>query len=159
DNPRLIFRQDELDELRDSISEQGILVPLSVYQDQRHYTLLDGERRWRCAIDLGMHNVPAIVQDKPDPVTNIMMMFAIHNARRDWDTLPTALKLEELEKMLVGPHGEAPTEKKLAAAASISRGEVRRYRKILAVPKRFRRLLLAELEKPRTQQKVTVDHV
>ena len=26
-----------------------------------------------------------------------MMMFAIHNARQDWDPLPTALKLEELE--------------------------------------------------------------
>ncbi|MEZ5972381.1 MAG: ParB/RepB/Spo0J family partition protein [Hyphomonadaceae bacterium] len=159
DNPRLIFRQDELDELRESINDQGILVPLSVFKDGRHFTLLDGERRWRCAIDLGLHNVPAIVQDKPDPVTNIMMMFAIHNARKDWDPLPTALKLEELEKMLVGPHGEAPTEAKLAAAASISRGEVRRYRKILAIPKRFRRLLLQELEKPRPEQKVTVDQV
>lgn len=159
DNPRLIFRQDELDELRESIRDQGILVPLSVYQDQKHYTLLDGERRWRCAIDLGMHRVPAIVQDKPDPVTNIMMMFAIHNARRDWDPLPTAIKLEQLEKMLVGPNGERPTEKKLAAAASISRGEVRRYRKILAIPRRFRNLLLSELEKARPDQTIKVDHV
>src|SRR5436309_2719031 len=111
-NPRLIFRQDELDSLADSIREQGILVPLAVYRSRDKYTLLDGERRWRCAIRLGLNKVPVIVQDKPDPVTNIMMMFAIHNARKDWDPLPTAMKLEELEKKLSGPKGKPPTIRK-----------------------------------------------
>src|SRR5580700_1566318 len=88
DNPRLIFQADELSALEDSIKEQGILVPLTIYEDRKHYTLLDGERRWRCAIRLGLHTVPTIIQEKPDRVTNIMMMFAIHNARQDWDPLP-----------------------------------------------------------------------
>lgn len=159
DNPRLIFRPQELDELQESIKEQGILVPLAVFQQGRNYTLLDGERRWRCATALGLHKVPVIVQEKPDAVTNIMMMFAIHNARRDWDPLPTAMKLEELEKMLTGANGKPPTEKKLAAAASMSRGEIRRYRKIMALPKPFRKQLLDELNKERPEQRVTVDHV
>jgi hypothetical protein len=47
----------------------------------------------------------------------------------------------------------------VAAAASLSLGEVRRYRKILALPKSLRRELLGELEKPRGEQKLTVDHV
>jgi ParB family chromosome partitioning protein len=159
-NPRLIFRGDELAALEESIRAQGILVPLTVFRDgARKYTLLDGERRWRCAIRLGLHQVPVIIQPKPDPVTNIMMMFAIHNARKDWDQLPAALKLEELEEMMAEAKGSAPTEAQLAATASISVGQVRRYRKILALPKRFRRMLLEELEKPRSEQRVSVDHV
>jgi ParB/RepB/Spo0J family partition protein len=108
DNPRLIFRQDELQALQDSISEQGILVPLTVYRDKTKYTLLDGERRWRCALRLGLHQVPVIIQAKPDRVANIMMMFAIHNARKDWDPLPAALKMEELEKILAKAQGRHP---------------------------------------------------
>lgn len=159
DNPRLIFRESELDALEKSIQHQGILVPLTIYKDGRHFTLLDGERRWRCAIRLGLGNVPAIIQDKPDRITNIMMMFAIHNARNDWDPLPTALKLQELEKELTKATGRAPTEAELAAAASLSRGEVRRYRKILRLPDDFKAEILEELEKPRSDQRLTVDHV
>jgi ParB/RepB/Spo0J family partition protein len=159
DNPRLIFQAEELSALEESIKEQGILVPLTVYKDGSHYTLLDGERRWRCAIRLGLHRIPVIIQQKPDRVRNIMMMFAIHNARQDWDPLPTALKLEELEKIMTKAAGEPPSERRLAAAASLSIGEIRRYRKILALPKHLRRELMSELKKAREEQRLTVDHV
>jgi ParB family transcriptional regulator, chromosome partitioning protein len=159
DNPRLIFQAEELSALEESIREQGILVPLTVYKDGRSYTLLDGERRWRCAIRLGLGAIPVIIQGKPDRITNIMMMFAIHNARQDWDPLPAALKLEQLEKMMTKGLGEPPTERRLAAAASLSVGEVRRYRKILALPVYLRRELMTELKKPRSDQRLTVDHV
>lgn len=159
DNPRLIFQAEELSALEESIREQGILVPLTVYRDGRAFILLDGERRWRCAIRLGLHQIPVIVQAKPDRVTNIMMMFAIHNARQDWDPLPTALKLEELEKIMTKAAGEPPTERRLAAAASLSLGEVRRYRKILALSPHLRKELMGELKRPRGEQRLTVDHV
>ena len=45
ENPRLIFRQAELDSLQDSIANEGILVPLTVFQSGREFTILDGERR------------------------------------------------------------------------------------------------------------------
>ena len=78
DNPRLIFHQDELEQLEQSIAEQGILVPLTVYRDGKRFCLLDGERRWRCALKLGLDSVPVIVQPKPDRMLNLMMMFATH---------------------------------------------------------------------------------
>lgn len=159
ENPRLIFREDELQELQDSIAEQGILVPLTVFQDGRQFVLLDGERRWRCAIKLGLERVPAIIQPKPDRLQNIMMMFAIHNARRDWDPLPTAYKLQELEEEFTERHERSPTEAELAGLASLQRGEVRRLRNLLALPKRYRDELLRELEKPASEQVLTVDHV
>lgn len=159
ENPRLIFHEDELLALQESVALQGVLVPLSVFQEGRRYVILDGERRWRCAVKLGLDRVPAVVQPKPDRFQNIMMMFAIHNARRDWDPLPTALKLQELEAEFETRQGRAPTESELAELASLSRGEVRRLKNLLALPQHYRDELMAELELPRSQQVITVDHV
>lgn len=159
ENPRLIFHEDELETLSQSISKQGILVPLTLYQEGKKYIILDGERRWRCSLRLGLPTVPVIVQPKPDRMTNLMMMFAIHNARRDWDPLPTAIKLEQLEQEFKKRHGQTPTETELSGIASLPRGEVRRLKKLLALPYYYREELLAELEKPRSQQTLTVDHV
>lgn len=159
DNPRLVFRQEDLDSLQKSIADQGILVPLTVFREGRGYRLLDGERRWRCALKLGLSSVPAIVQPKPERLQNIMMMFAIHHARTDWDPLPTALKLQDLEIEFQRRHGRVPTEIELAGLASLSRGEVRRLKKLLGLPEHYRQELLDELEKPRPEQILTVDHV
>lgn len=159
DNPRLIFHEDELRSLAESIKKQGILVPLTVFKEGRIFRILDGERRWRCALSLGLSKVPVIVQPKPDRMTNIMMMFAIHNARKDWDPLPTALKLEDLEKEFKRKHGYSPSESELAGISSLPRGEIRRLKKLLNLPREYRRELLHELEKPRSQQSLTVDQV
>jgi ParB/RepB/Spo0J family partition protein len=158
-NPRLIFREDELQSLEDSIRLQGILVPLTVYEDARKLVILDGERRWRCALKIGMQKVPVILQPKPDALTNLMMMFAIHHRRQEWDPLPTAMKMKELEELYTRQHGRRPNERELAELGSLTRGEVRRYRKLLAIPEPYQRRLLAELEKPRNEQHLSVDHV
>ena len=44
ENPRLIFRQEDLEALEESIASQGILVPLTVYRSRSQYIILDGER-------------------------------------------------------------------------------------------------------------------
>jgi ParB/RepB/Spo0J family partition protein len=159
DNPRLVFRQDDLESLEKSIADQGILVPLTVFREGKNYRLLDGERRWRCALKLGLSKIPVIVQPKPERLQNIMMMFAIHHARTDWDPLPTALKLQDLETEFQRRHGRTPTETELAGLASLSRGEVRRLKKLLGLPEHYRKELLEELNKPRSEQVLTVDHV
>lgn len=159
ENPRLIFHQDELEALQDSIDTQGILVPLTVYEEGAGYVILDGERRWRCAVKLGLRTVPVIVQPKPAPLQNLMMMFAIHHRRNEWDPLPTALKLEKLEELYSERYGFGPTEGQLAEIASLTRGEVRRYKKLLRLPHHYRKLLMQELAKPRSAQVLTVDHV
>jgi hypothetical protein len=69
------------------------------------------------------------------------------------------MKLQQLEGVLARRHGKSPTEAALAAAASMSRGEVRRYRKILNLPEKFKLELMRELEKPRGDQNLTVDQV
>jgi ParB family chromosome partitioning protein len=159
ENPRLIFRSEELQALEDSIKSQGILVPLTVYRDGQKTVILDGERRWRCARKLGLSNVPVIVQPKPGRMQNIMMMFAIHHARTDWDPLPTAFKLRDLEKAFHSQNRRYPNETELAELASMRRTEVRRLKKLLSLPSEYQDELLKELEKPRHLQTLTVDHV
>lgn len=160
ENPRLIFHEEELLELQQSIASNGILVPLTVFQSSEGgYVLLDGERRWRSARKLGLRRVPIIVQPEPSLVQNIMMMFAIHNARSDWDPLPTALKLRKLEDLHTKTEGRAPTESQLAQLASLSRGEVRRLKNILNLPQEYLQLVEEEQELPRGQQSLTVDHL
>lgn len=159
ENPRLVFRQDELDALADSIERQGILVPLTLYEEGKKYRILDGERRWRCALKLGMPQIPAILVDKPDRMTNLMMMFAIHHRRNEWDPLPTAQKLKVLDELYEKRYGRKPKERELAELASLKIGEVRRLKKLLGLPEEYRDLLMSELEKPRTEQQLTVDQV
>lgn len=43
DNPRLVFRQEEMESLLLSIDKHGIRVPLAVYPHGDNYRLLDGE--------------------------------------------------------------------------------------------------------------------
>jgi ParB family chromosome partitioning protein len=122
DNPRLVFREDELRQLMDSIKEVGIRVPVSLYEDGSKFVLLDGERRWRCAKRLNLKLVPAIVQPKPSRLENILMMFNIHNVRVAWDPMPMALKLKLVQELLEkeGTAANASALSAVTACASLA---------------------------------------
>ena len=114
DNPRLIFRENEMNDLLESIREVGIKVPITVYEDGAKFYLIDGERRWRCARKLNLRGIPAIIQPKPSKLENLLMMFNIHNVRVDWDLMPMALKLGEIRNMLERA-GQSTNPKRLAS--------------------------------------------
>lgn len=156
DNPRLVFRENEMNQLLDSIREVGIQVPLTVYAEQRHWVLIDGERRWRCARRLNLQAIPAIVQPKPGKLENILMMFNIHNVRTDWDLMPMALKLDEVRNMLVA-EGKRARPRDLAGLTGVTLPTVSRAMELLELPPRYRTMLLAEAEKPRDEQTITPD--
>lgn len=156
DNPRLIFQEDEMNELLESIREGGIRVPVSLYGDGEKYTLLDGERRWRCAKKLNLKVIPAIVQPKPTRLENLLMMFNIHNVRVDWDLMPMALKLGEVRSMLEREHKDT-SPKALSAVTGVRLPTIHRALDLLGLPVRYQRMLLKEAEKPRSQQVVKAD--
>jgi ParB family chromosome partitioning protein len=156
DNPRLIFREADMNALLESISEVGIKVPLSVYRDDQLFVLVDGERRWRCAKKLNLKVVPVIVQPKPSRLENLLTMFNIHNVRVDWDLMPAALKLKEV-KALLESEGKSASPRNLAGITGVSLPTIRRALDLLELPERYQRMLLGEAEKPKDQQKVTVD--
>ena len=132
--------------LEESIQKLGILVPVTVYpsvsgvQDVKkgRFVLLDGERRWRCARELKLPSIPAIVVAQPSPEQNILTMFHIHNVREGWQLMPTALKLQVLIERL----GET-NERKLNELTKLSIGQIRRCKILLTFPKKFQNMMLA----------------
>jgi ParB family chromosome partitioning protein len=65
--PRVTFEPGALDELRASIAEFGVLVPILVRAlGGEKYELIAGERRWRAATAAGLATVPAIVRTADD---------------------------------------------------------------------------------------------
>ena len=156
ENPRMIFRENDMRELRESIREVGIRVPISVYKEYNKYVLLDGERRWRCAIKLNLKQMPALVQPKPNRLENLLMMFNIHNVRVQWDLLPMAYKLRDIKKMLE-EDGKHASPKHLSGITGLSISTVNRALELIELPQKYQDVLLKETEKPREKQDVTAD--
>src|SRR5262249_27323228 len=154
---RLLFRQEEMDQLLESIRTYGIQVPVSLYRDKGRYVLLDGERRWRCALKLNLKTIPALVQDKPEVLDNILLMFNIHAMRKQWNLHTIALNLRNVIQLLRKRTGTDPTEPFLAKQTGIKQSVVRRCRTLLALPEHYRSMILEELEKPKRLQKFTED--
>ncbi|RPF72148.1 ParB/RepB/Spo0J family partition protein [Aurantiacibacter spongiae] len=157
ENPRLIFRQEEMESLMLSIDQYGIQVPITVYLDGGRYYLLDGERRWRCAGKLGLRAIPAIVQAKPTELQNLVLMYNIHALREQWDYYTIASKLERVIDLFFAENGEYPNEVTLSEMTGLTRGAIRRCQLLINLPDRFKDLLLGELEKPKLQQKLSED--
>ncbi len=61
--PRENFSREKLDELRDSISENGIIQPITVRRYNSGYQLISGERRLRAVKELEYDSIPAYVLD------------------------------------------------------------------------------------------------
>ncbi len=157
ENPRLIFRQEEMESLMLSIDRYGIQVPVTVYEDKDSYYLIDGERRWRCASKLGLKAIPAIVQDKPSELENLVLMYNIHALREQWDYYTIASKLERVIDLYHASNNEYPNEIILSEMTGLTRGAIRRCQLLINLPTRFKELLLQELEKPKLQQKLSED--
>jgi ParB/RepB/Spo0J family partition protein len=155
DNPRMIFREQEMTELLQSIAEVGIQVPLTVYSD-RGYVILDGERRWRCAKRLNLPDIPCIIHPTPTKLENLLMMFNIHNVRVQWDIMPMAYKIDDIRKML-RKEGRDISPKALSAITGVRLPTIKRCLELLELPERYRDLLMAEAEKPKGDQKITAD--
>lgn len=142
-NPRLIFDPTELEELKASMSKVGILVPLTVYENTKDfpktkYILLDGERRWRCALELGLNEVLANVIDEPTDVTqNLLFMFNIHHFRKEWPLFPTALKLEVLIEKL-----GTTQESTLSELTGLTKSTIKRCKTLLWFPDKYRGVLM-----------------
>lgn len=157
ENPRLTFRQGELEELQESIRRYGIQVPIAVYKRGSEFVLIDGERRWRCASKLNLKTIPALIQKEPEPLQNLLLMFNIHALREQWDLLTIALKLPKIIALLVKEGGKEPTEIELSAKTGLSRGVIRRCRLLTDLPTKYQSQLLDELKKPKSKQLLSED--
>jgi ParB/RepB/Spo0J family partition protein len=158
DNPRLFFRPEEMDTLVASIQRYGIQVPLTVYKDGKDYILIDGERRWRAALKLNLDTVPALVQAKPTPLRNLLLMFNIHALREQWDYLTIANKLPSVIDLFIDENGTEPNEQDLSDITGLTRGQIRRCRLLVDLPSHYRKILEKELALPKQLQTLSEDY-
>jgi ParB family chromosome partitioning protein len=157
ENPRLFFRAAELETLLNSIRRHGVQVPISVYKEHGRFVLIDGERRWRCSLKLNKKTIPALVQDKPDALGNLLLMFNIHALREQWDLLTIALKLPRVISLLEAKQGKKPTEREIAEEIGLPRAAIRRSRLLMDMPSEYVDELRRDLQKPKNQQELSED--
>ncbi len=60
--PRTVFDDEKLSELTTSVKEVGVLQPILLREQNDHYELIAGERRWLAARRAGLSSIPAVVR-------------------------------------------------------------------------------------------------
>ena len=80
--PRVDMHQESLQDLADSIGEQGVVQPIVVRTiGAGRYEIIAGERRWRAAQLAGLHEIPAVVREVDD--RGAIAMALIENIQRE----------------------------------------------------------------------------
>lgn len=127
--PRLDFKQEELESLADSIRQKGVIQPLIVRRKPGRdlYEIVAGERRWRAAQLARLHEVPVIVRELSD--TEVLEVAIIENIQRaDLNAIEEALGFRQLMTRF------GHTQEKLAEALSKSRSHVANLLRLLTLP-------------------------
>jgi len=94
--PRTKMDETALNELAESIREQGVMQPILVRPvEGGRFEIVAGERRWRAAQRAGLRDVPALVKNVPD--NSALAMALIENIQReDLNPLEEAFGLKRL---------------------------------------------------------------
>lgn len=132
-NPRKVFRSEDLDDLARSIREKGLLQPLVVRRrgDGRSYEIVAGERRWRAAQQAGVHDLPVLIRDLSDG--EALEIALIENIQRsDLSAIEEARGYSQL----IDQFGY--TQQQLAEAVGKSRSHIANTIRLLGLPDKVR---------------------
>ncbi|MFI7574458.1 ParB/RepB/Spo0J family partition protein [Micromonospora sp. NPDC049497] len=135
--PRQVFDEDALEELKTSIQEVGFLQPIVVRQlDDEKFELVMGERRWRAAQAVGRENIPAIVRDtRDDAMLRDALLENIHRA--NLNPLEEAAAYQQLLDEFGATHEE------LARRIGRSRPQISNTIRLLNLPPQVQRRVAA----------------
>ena len=127
DQPRRDFDPEELAALAESITEHGIIQPLTVRETKSgYYQIIAGERRWRAARLAKLSEVPAIIIEADDRKT--MELALIENLQRqDLNAVEEAMGY----RSLMDDHGL--TQEEAAARVGKSRPAVANALRLLTL--------------------------
>lgn len=135
--PRQVFDEDALAELKVSIQEVGFLQPIVVRElGGDKYELVMGERRWRAAQSIGREVIPAIVRDtKDDDMLRDALLENIHRA--NLNPLEEAAAYQQLLEEFGATHEE------LARRIGRSRPQITNTIRLLNLPTAVQRRVAA----------------
>jgi ParB family chromosome partitioning protein len=128
EQPRSVFEQGKIDELADSISEHGLLQPLTVRAlGDGRYQIIAGERRWRAARIAGLGEVPVRIVVADDK--RALELALVENLQRE-DLSP----VEEARGFKVLMDDFGMTQEEVSQRVSKSRPAVANALRLLALP-------------------------
>lgn len=135
-NPRREFKEEELEELAESIRQKGIVQPIVVRPDRiaGGYEIVAGERRWRAAQKANLHTMPAIVRDLSDQ--EVLELGIIENVQRaDLNAIEEAGGYRELIERF------GYTQDQLAEVIGKSRSHLANTLRLLKLPESVQALV------------------
>ena len=96
--PRKHFDKDSLEELTNSIKEQGVIQPIVVRPDKSSegkYEIVAGERRWLASQNAGLHEVPVVILNIDD-VKSLEFAIVENVQRQDLNPIEEARGYQRL---------------------------------------------------------------
>jgi ParB family chromosome partitioning protein len=135
--PRHVFDEEALDELKTSIQEVGFLQPIVVRElDDGRYELVMGERRWRAAQAVGRETIPAIIREtRDDAMLRDALLENIHRA--NLNPLEEAAAYQQLLEEF------GTTQEQLAKRIGRSRPQISNTLRLLNLPAPVQRRVAA----------------
>ncbi|MFH1877786.1 MAG: ParB/RepB/Spo0J family partition protein [Candidatus Omnitrophota bacterium] len=94
--PRKYFDEEKLEELVQSVKEQGVIQPILVRPLRNGYELVAGERRWRAAQQLEMQEIPAIIREDIDDANSLEISLIENVQREELNPIEEAEAYQEL---------------------------------------------------------------
>lgn len=120
--PRKYFNAEKMKSLRASIKKYGIINPLVVQEISKgKYLLVDGERRFRAAKELGIKEIPALVEKPQSETERLTRQFNIQEQHEAWTPVEKAVAIENLSKQL------GLSLKQTCELLNVTEGDTRRY--------------------------------
>lgn len=137
--PRKHFDKASLEELAQSIKENGILQPITVRRRKSGgFEIIAGERRWRAAQIAGHHEVPAIIKEYTDK--EALQLALIENVQReDLDPIEEA----ESYQRLIEEFNYSQSE--VAEKVGKERSTVANAVRLIALPNEIKEMLSEKL--------------
>ena len=141
--PRKIFEQEAIEELKQSIEEYGILQPLIVRKTIKGYEIVVGERRFRAAKEAKLDTVPVVIRELTEQ--QMMEIAVLENLQRE-DLTP----IEEAAayQMLMGKL--KITQEELSKRLGKSRPHIANHVRLLSLPAKIQELI--------TEGKISMGH-
>ncbi len=131
---RKTFDQEKLNELADSIRENGIIQPLVLTERGGRYVIVAGERRYRAARLAGLKSVPAVIRGYSDE--ELIELSLIENIQRE-DLNP----VEEAKALKLLTEEKGYTQEALSVKIGRSRSAIANSIRLLSLPEKFYPLL------------------
>lgn len=132
--PRTHFNETLLQELSESIRENGVLQPLLVRKKGQKYEIIAGERRYQASKLAGIEKLPVIIKDVDDQ--KMLELALIENLQRsDLNPIEEAKGYKQLLKE------SGMTQEALSKAVSKSRSAITNSLRLLDLPDEVQQLL------------------